>query len=56
MADDRIVTIGGIHGIVTNVDADAGKVTIRVDETNNVKMDMAIGSVANIVTDDEDEK
>src|SRR5262249_11844693 len=30
--NDRVITIGGIHGVVTNVQRDAERVTVRVDE------------------------
>src|SRR5690606_6352103 len=36
--NDRVVTIGGIYGVVTNVQKDADKVTLRVDESNNTKI------------------
>jgi len=49
--NDRIVTIGGVYGIVTNVQRDVDRVTIRVDEANNTKIDITFGSIARVVTD-----
>ena len=36
--NDRVVTIGGIYGVVTNVQRDAERVTIRVDEATGTKL------------------
>ena len=50
--NDRIVTIGGIHGVVTNVDREADKVTIRVDESTNTKLQVTMSSISRIVGDE----
>jgi preprotein translocase subunit YajC len=50
---DRVVTIGGIHGVVTNVQRDAGMVTIRVDESTGTKIKVGTSAVARVVTDEE---
>ena len=52
--NDRVVTIGGIHGIVTNVQRDAERVTIRVDESNGTKIRFNLSAIARVVGDDED--
>lgn len=53
--NDRIVTIGGIYGIVTNVQTEKGKVIIRVDD--NTKLEMAQSAIARVVIDgDSDDK
>jgi preprotein translocase subunit YajC len=36
--NDRVVLSSGIHGIVANVNTDAGTVTVRVDEGTNAKL------------------
>ena len=51
--NDRVVTIGGIHGVVTNVQRDLERVTIRVDETNGTKLRMNISAIARVVTGDD---
>ena len=51
--NDRVVTIGGIHGIVTNVQRDAERVTIRVDEATGTKLKIAMSAVARIITGEE---
>ena len=50
---DRVVTIGGIHGVVTNVQKDVGLVTIRVDESTGAKLRVGTSAIARIITDEE---
>ena len=50
--NDRVLTAGGIYGVVTNVDRDADEVTIRVDETSNTKLRMTLSSIAQILGDE----
>ena len=49
--NDRVVTIGGIYGVVANVQRDADRVTIKVDEATNTKIDVTFGAVARVVSD-----
>ncbi|RME70551.1 MAG: preprotein translocase subunit YajC [Planctomycetota bacterium] len=48
--NDRVVTSGGIHGVVTNVRD--GEVTLKVDEANNVRIRVSRNAIAAIVNDD----
>ena len=50
--DDRVVTIGGIYGVVTHVRRDVDRITIKVDESNNTKIDVTVGAIARIISDD----
>ncbi len=50
--NDRIVTVGGILGVVTNVDRDKREVTVKVDEGSGAKLRMTLNSIARIVTDE----
>jgi preprotein translocase subunit YajC len=50
--NDRVVTIGGIYGIVTNVHREADEVTIKVDETTNTKLRLTLGSIARVMADE----
>lgn len=50
--NDRIVTVGGILGVVTNVDRDRREVTLKVDESSGVKLRMTLNSVARVVVDE----
>ena len=50
--NDRVITIGGIKGVVTNVQHEDDEVTIKVDEASNTKLRMTIGSIARVLEDD----
>ena len=50
--NDRVVTTGGIFGMVTNVQFDTQEVTIRVDETSNTKLRVQLGHVARVLGDE----
>lgn len=54
--NDRVVTIGGIYGVVAKVDAEADEVTIKVDETSNTKLRLTFSSIARVLTDDLSDK
>jgi preprotein translocase subunit YajC len=46
---DRVVTTSGIYGTVVNVDRDADRVTLRIDEAGTVKIAVTLGSVAKVL-------
>lgn len=48
--NDRVVTIGGIYGVVTNVQRDADRVTIRIDEANGTKIKVNMSAIARVLT------
>jgi preprotein translocase subunit YajC len=50
--NDRVVTIGGIYGVVTNVRKEMDQVTLRVDEKNNTELRVTFGSIARVVRDE----
>ncbi len=47
--NDRVVTIGGIYGVVTNVLREEDRVTLRIDEANNTKIDVTFSAVARVL-------
>lgn len=47
--NNRIVTIGGIHGTVINVQKDTDEVTIRVDETTNTKLRISRSAISRVM-------
>ena len=47
--NDRVMTIGGIIGTVVSVKED--EVTLKVDETANVKLTFIRGSIQKVVTE-----
>ena len=49
--NDRIVTIGGVYGIVTNVNREADEVTIKVDEATNTKLRITLSSIGRVLGD-----
>jgi len=54
--NDRVVTVGGIYGVVTNIRREADEVTIKVDEGNNTKLRMTLGSVARVIGEGTDQE
>ena len=53
--NDRVVTIGGILGVVVNAPSGSDKVTIRVDETNNTRIDVLRSSISRVLSDEKQE-
>jgi len=49
--NDRVLTIGGIYGVVTNVQRESDRVTIKVDESNNTKLDVTFASIAQVIAE-----
>lgn len=47
--NDRVVTVGGIYGVVTNVHREANEITIKVDESTNTKLRLTLGSIARVL-------
>ncbi len=52
--NDHVMTIGGIHGVVTSVAED--EVTIRVDEKSDVKVRVSRDAISKVVGDEEGEE
>jgi preprotein translocase subunit YajC len=50
--NDRVLTSGGIFGVVTNVQREANEVTIKVDEATNTKIRVTLSSVVRVLTDE----
>jgi preprotein translocase subunit YajC len=50
--NDRVITIGGIYGVVTNVQKDADEVTVKIDESTNTKIRVSLGAIARILGDE----
>ena len=36
--NDRVVTSFGVHGVISNIQSEAGTVTLRIDESTNAKL------------------
>ncbi len=50
--NDRVVTSGGVHGVVVQTSPEAGTVTIRIDEGTGAKMTVSREAIARVVTGD----
>jgi len=50
--NDRIVTIGGIMGVVVNTHKESHEVTIRVDDNNNTRIRILRSAISRVVTDE----
>lgn len=53
--NDHVITAGGIYGVVTNVQRDAERVTIRVDDSTNTKLRVTTSSIVRVLGDDADD-
>ncbi len=49
--NDRIVTIGGIHGTIVAAPPDSDVVTVRIDENGNTRVKINRSAIATIVSD-----
>jgi preprotein translocase subunit YajC len=47
--NDRVVTVGGIYGVVSNVHREADEVTLKVDESTNTKLRVTMASIARVL-------
>ena len=47
--NDRVITTSGIYGTVANVDREADRVSLRVDEAGNVKIAVTLSSIAKVL-------
>jgi len=49
--NDRVITSGGIKGVVTGVNRDAEEVVLRVDEATGAKIRITLGSIARVISE-----
>lgn len=52
--NDRVVTVGGIYGVVASVQADSDEVTLKIDENTNTKLRVTLSSIARVVGNEPD--
>lgn len=50
--NDRVVTIGGIIGVVVNVQQGSDQITLRVDESNNTRISVLKSAISRVIGDD----
>jgi len=53
--NDRVVTAGGIFGVVVNTQKDSEDVTIRIDDNNNTRLRILRSAISRVITDEEPE-
>ena len=44
--NDRVLTSSGIYGTVASVDRDGGRVVLKIDDAANVKLQVALSTIA----------
>ena len=54
--NDHIVTTSGIHGVVTNVQRDQERVTVRIDDATGAKMRVSLWAIERVGPDDKANK
>jgi preprotein translocase subunit YajC len=47
--NDKVVTIGGMYGKVFDVQREQDRVTLKIDEANNTKVDVTFGAIARVI-------
>lgn len=47
--NDRVLTIGGIYGVVTNVHREANEVTLRIDDATNTRIRCTLNAIAQVL-------
>ena len=52
--NDRVLTTAGIYGTVANVDRAADKVSLKVDESENVRLTVTLASISKVLSDAEE--
>lgn len=50
--NDRVLTAAGIYGTVANVEREADRVTLKVDDAANVRITVTISSITKLLRDD----
>lgn len=49
--NDRVLTTSGIYGTIANVDRGADRVSLKVDESENVRLTVTLASIAKVLSD-----
>jgi preprotein translocase subunit YajC len=51
--NDRVVTAGGMYGVVTNVHREADEVTLKVDEATNTKIRVQLSAISRVLGEED---
>jgi preprotein translocase subunit YajC len=49
--NDRVITIGGVYGVIMNVQRDSDEIILKVDESTNAKLRVTVSSIARVLGD-----
>ena len=52
--NDRVVTVGGIYGVVANVHAEIDEITLKVDEATGTKIRVTRGAIARVLQEEKE--
>ncbi|QDU88119.1 preprotein translocase subunit YajC [Pirellulimonas nuda] len=50
--NDHVITSGGLHGVVTAVQREQGRVTLRIDETTGAKVRVDLWAISRVADKD----
>lgn len=54
--NDKVLTVGGIYGVVANVKPNDDEVVLKIDEDKDIKIRVTKGSIAQVIASKEKEK
>jgi len=54
--NDHVVTTGGLHGVITNVNRETGRATLRIDEATGAKVQVNLWAIEGLAGDEDDAK
>ena len=53
---DKVITVGGIHGVITQITPDEGTLVLRIDESANIKIRLEISCIAAVLSEPKEEE
>ena len=53
---DKVITVGGIHGVITQILPEEGTLVLRIDESANIKIRLEISCIAAVLSEPKDEE
>lgn len=52
--NDQVVTIGGLYGTVTNVQREAKRVTLRIDDASGARVRVAMWAISHLASEEKE--
>ncbi|MBP3692919.1 MAG: preprotein translocase subunit YajC [Thermoguttaceae bacterium] len=53
---DKVMTVGGIHGVITQITPKEGTLVLRIDESANIKIRLEISCIAAVLSEPKEEE